>query len=81
MKPNSVGDKGFRRKLKLSIVERHIGKQNEEINYGQIPKPLQIMCFGMETCAHFRKVNNMNIKRDCKQTRKDLVTNNVYCFK
>ena len=31
MKPNSVEDKGFRRKLNLSIVERHIGKQNEEI--------------------------------------------------
>ena len=47
------------------MVERPTGKQyREKYNCGQIPKPL---CFGRETCAHFRMVNNMRIKRNCKK--------------
>lgn len=70
MKPNSLEDRGFRRKAKAVNSRKTHRKtvwRNIFYNCGQIPKPLCVMAG--KTCAHFRMVNNMRIKRNCKIKR------------
>ena len=63
MKPNFLGGYGISKKSKsCQFVERHIGRYTE-INI-TMDRYQNQMRFGRETCADFRMVNNMRIKRE-----------------
>ena len=71
MKPNFLGGYGISKKSKsCQFVERHIGRYTEiNITMDRYQNHNYfLVCFGRETCADFRMVNNMRIKREfCKK--------------